>query len=91
MEEDYKRMSNNFGSKCYADEIIRDLAIEPVVICEVEKRRKCDSYYIKLYNELEKKYVKLLSEYMQTKELLQLYQEILNDIMVQLKGGEHDE
>lgn len=91
MEEDYKRMSNNFGSKCYANEIIRDLAIEPKVICEWEKRKKCDSYYIKLYNELEKKYVKLLTEYTSTKELLKLYKEIFNDLLVQLKGGEHDE
>lgn len=45
-------MNNSLGSKCYDEEIKRDLLIEPKTICEVDRRRKCDSLYINLNKRL---------------------------------------
>ena len=47
-------MNNSLGSKCYDEEIKRDLLIEPKTICEVDRRRKCDSLYINLNKRLVK-------------------------------------
>ena len=45
-------MNGSLGSKCYDEEIKRDLLIEPKTICEVDRRRKCDSLYINLNKRL---------------------------------------
>lgn len=47
-------MNSSLGSKCYDEEIKRDLLIEPKIICEVDRRRKCDSLYINLNKRLVK-------------------------------------
>ena len=47
-------MNNSLGSKCYDEEIKRDLLVEPKTICEVDRRRKCDSLYINLNKRLVK-------------------------------------
>lgn len=47
-------MNSSLGSKCYDEEIERDLLVEPKTICEVDKRRKCDSLYINLNKRLVK-------------------------------------
>ena len=47
-------MNSSLGSKCYDEEIKRDLLLEPKTICEVDKRRKCDSLYINLNKRLVK-------------------------------------
>ncbi len=47
-------MNNSLGSKCYDEEIKRDLLLEPKTICEVDRRRKCDSLYINLNKRLVK-------------------------------------
>ena len=47
-------MNSSLGSKCYDEEIKRDLLVEPKTICEVGKRRKCDSLYINLNKRLVK-------------------------------------
>lgn len=47
-------MNSSLGSKCYDEEIKRDLLIEPKTICEVDRRRKCDSLYINLNKRLVK-------------------------------------
>lgn len=39
-------MNNSLGGKCYEREIELDYMREPTVVCEVEKRRKCDSFYV---------------------------------------------
>ena len=45
-------MNNSLGSKCYDEEIERDLLTEPKTICKVDRRRKCDSLYINLNKRL---------------------------------------
>ena len=47
-------MNSSLGSKCYDEEIKRDLLVEPKTICEVDRRRKCDSLYINLNKRLVK-------------------------------------
>ena len=47
-------MNGSLGSKCYDEEIKRDLLLEPKTICEVDRRRKCDSLYINLNKRLVK-------------------------------------
>ena len=82
-----------YGSESYYNEIIRDLQKEPTCFCDVDKRRKCDSYYIKLYKELKKIYekeVKINLEQKETietyKQLLQVYQEVSSDIVSEVTG-----
>lgn len=48
-------MSNSLGGKCYDRELAIDLMREPKTICEVEKRRKCDSFYVCENRKLKKK------------------------------------
>ena len=45
---------NGLGGKCYEEELRKDLLRVPTTICEVEKRRKCDSLYINLNRKLKK-------------------------------------
>ena len=47
-------MNGSLGSKCYDEEIERDLLAEPKTICDVDRRRKCDSLYINLNKRLVK-------------------------------------
>lgn len=81
----------SLGCKIYENEVQRDLESEPFVICEYEKRKKCDSFYAKLYNDLMKKYTKLQSELEDYKSLLRIYQDIVRDSIDELEGGEKDE
>lgn len=72
-----------YGSITYYNQILRDLAEEPTEQCEWNKRRKCDSYYISMYNKLLKEYHKLLEDY--TNSQLELI-----ELQNQVKGGEKD-
>lgn len=56
--------------------------------CDVNKRRKCDSAYINLYNKLLKDYTKLKAEYEELKQLLIIYKDIMDESIITLKGGE---
>lgn len=58
--------------------------------CDVNKRRKCDSAYIHLYNKLMKDYMKLKTELEEYKQLCSIYKEILDESVDYLKGGEKD-
>ena len=57
--------AKRYGSITYYEEVKRDLLSEPQVVCEFDKRRKCDSQYISMYNNLLKAYNKLLKQYTQ--------------------------
>lgn len=81
----------SLGGKIYEEEVKRDLEKEPFIICECEKRKKCDSFYLKLYNDLMKKYTKLQSELEDYKSLLRIYQGIVRDSIDKLEGGENNE
>lgn len=61
------------------------------VECPVDKRRKCDSGYIKLYNELLKKYKKVCKELDDYKKLVSIYKTIMDESIDKLKGGETNE
>lgn len=82
-----------YGSRSYYVQILQDLAQEPHEICEWNKRRKCDSQYIRLYNELKNHYTKLLKDYSDLKEeceslkqLLSIYKDLSIDITSQVTG-----
>lgn len=69
---------STYGSRSYYVQILQDLAQEPHEICNIDKRRKCDSYYIGLYNKLKGHYIKLLKEYSDCKEELETYKQLMN-------------
>ena len=72
-----------YGSIVYYNEILKDLAEEPHIICEWDKRRRCDSQYIAMYNKLLREYQKLLEDYTNSQlELIKLQQT--------QEGGEKD-
>lgn len=77
-QEELNKEYNKYGNKCYYDEIMRDLNAEPKIFCEIEKRRKCDSYYIKLYNELKKMYEKEVKRNLELKETIETYKQLLS-------------
>ena len=56
---------STLGSIWYVKEVERDRLREPFVVCDVNKRRKCDSYYIQVNRELEKRIEKAI-EYIYT-------------------------
>lgn len=60
------------------------------VICEVDKRRKCDSFYITLYNKLMKDFTKQKTELEETKQLLNIYKTIMNEQIDILKEGDYN-
>lgn len=73
--------------------IDEDLISEPITVCDVEKRRKCDSYYIKLYNEFKKMYEKeikrnleLREELENYKQLKKMYKEISLEVIDEVSG-----
>ena len=79
-----------YGSVIYYNEILKDLQEEPVEVCNWDKRKRCDSYYIKLYNQAIRDYKKLLDDY---KKLNQAYLDIENkliELQNTLKGGEDE-
>lgn len=88
MEESYEKVARDVGSKCYANQILRDYATEPTIVCDVNKRRKCDSAYISLYNKLLKDFTKLKAENEELKQLVNIYKEIMDESIDTLKGGE---
>ena len=53
-----------------------ELLAEPITVCDVEKRRECDSYYIKLYNELKKMYEKEIKRNLELREELENYKQL---------------
>ena len=69
---------STYGVRSYYVQILQDLAQEPHEICNIDKRRKCDSYYIQLYNKLKGHYIKLLKEYSDCKEELETYKQLLS-------------
>lgn len=72
-----------YGSIVYYNEILKDLAEEPHIICEWDNRKRCDSQYIAMYNKLLREYQKLLEDYTNSQlELIKLQQT--------QEGGEKD-
>lgn len=67
-----------YGARSYYVQILQDLAQEPHEMCNVDKRRKCDSYYISLYNKLKAHYIKLLKDYTDLKEENESLKQLLN-------------
>lgn len=66
-------------------DLIEELKDFPVT-CEYDKRRKCDSYYIKLNSELTKKNIKLEEEIKSLKMLLSAYQDVLKEVVDKTTG-----
>lgn len=77
---------NSYGSVSYYMQIIKDLQREPVEFCNVDKRRKCDSYYIQMYNNIVKELNKTKQELEETKQLLKCYQEVLDSTISKVTG-----
>lgn len=82
-----------YGGETEFKQILVDLANEPHIVCEYNKRRVCDSYYIKKYNTLLEQYEKLLKHYSDVKEelenykqLLAIYKELSIDITNEISG-----
>lgn len=82
-----------YGARSYYVQILQDLAQEPHEMCNVDKRRKCDSYYISLYNKLKAHYTKLLKDYSELKEeneslkqLLNIYKDLSRNITQEVTG-----
>lgn len=86
-----EKLNNTYGGLCYQKEIKEDLLHEPVVVCDYEKRRRCDSAYIKLYKDLKKEFDHLVVKYENSRRLLKIYQDILNESVERMKGGDNDE
>ena len=79
-----------YGSITYYNEILKDLQEEPHIICEWDKRRKCDSQYIRMYNQSIKDYKQLLDDYT---KLNQAYLDVENkliELQDLMKGGEDE-
>lgn len=62
---------NNLGGKCYEKQIEEDLKIEPKEVCDCEKRKSCDSYYIQINKKLRKEIKNLMIENIKLKYKLQ--------------------
>lgn len=60
----------NLGGKCYEHEVEQDLLIEPKEICDIERRRVCDSLYINLNKRLKKENLQLKEEILHLKNKL---------------------
>lgn len=82
-----------YGARSYYVQILQDLAQEPHEMCDVDKRRKCDSMYITLYNRLKTHYTKLLKDYTDLKEeneslkqLLNIYKDLSINITKEITG-----
>lgn len=52
---------------------------EVKIECEWNKRKKCDSAYIKLYNNLKKDYEKLQKQLFEYQTLVKIYRDILDE------------
>ena len=79
----------NLGGKCYENEIENDLMFEPKEICDVEKRRTCDSLYITLNKKLKKENLQLREEILHLKNKLVLIKD--NIYCTELVGDVRDE
>lgn len=53
---------STLGGKCYVKQIEEDLKIEPHEVCDCDKRRSCDSYYIQINKKLRKEIKDLMIE-----------------------------
>jgi hypothetical protein len=45
---------STLGGKCYQKQIEDDLKLEPTEVCDCDKRKGCDSYYIQINKKLRK-------------------------------------
>ncbi len=89
IKEDSKEILR-YGSITYYNEILKDLQEEPHIICEWDKRRKCDSQYIRMYNQALRDYKHLLEDYT---KLNQAYLDVENkliELQDLMKGGEDE-
>lgn len=64
-------MSESLGGKCYEKQIQTDLLLEPTTICDCEKRKSCDSYYIAINKKLRKEIKELMIENVNLKYKIQ--------------------
>lgn len=67
----------NLGGRCYEQEVDNDLLIEPKEICDIEKRRICDSLYINLNKKLKKENLQLKEEILHLKNKMILVRDNL--------------
>ena len=80
------KISKDLGSPYYYLDLLNDLKKEPTEICNVDKRRKCDSYYIQMNSKLKKENIKLLEENKNLKMLLSVYQDVLTEVVDETSG-----
>lgn len=88
--EEKNKDIQTLGSIVYYNEILRDLQQEPHVVCEWDKRRACDSQYIRMYNQALRDYKQLLDDYT---KLNQAYLDVENrliELQNLMKGGEDE-
>ena len=79
-----------YGAVSYYNEILLDLQREPVEVCNWDKRRKCDSYYIKMYNQSIRDYKSLLDDYKELNKLTLDLKDRLIKLQNTLEGGEDE-
>ena len=86
LSEEEINIAKDLGSPYYYLDLLKDLKAEPQEICNVDKRRKCDSYYIQINNRLKKENIKLLEENKNLKMLLSVYQDVLKEVVDETTG-----
>ena len=77
----------NIGGKCYEEEVERDLVRHPIEMCDVEKRRRCDSLYANLNRKQKKEILRLREEKLHLQNKLILISDLLycNQLSDELK------
>ena len=68
---------STLGGKCYVKQIEDDLKIEPQEVCDCDKRKKCDSYYIQINKKLRKEIKGLMIENVNLKYKIQEIKELV--------------
>ena len=89
MEEENESILT-YGSIHYYNQILKDLQQEPTEVCNWDKRRRCDSYYIKMYNQALRDYKMLLDDYTKlNNEYIELNNKLIK-LQEKLEGGEKE-
>ena len=68
---------STLGGKCYQKQIEEDLKVEPTEVCDCDKRKGCDSYYIQINKKLRKDIKELMIENINLKYKLQEIKELV--------------
>lgn len=89
MEEQSESITT-YGSIHYYNQILKDLQQEPTEVCNWDKRRRCDSYYIKMYNQALRDYKMLLDDYTKlNNDYIELNNKLIK-LQEKLEGGEEE-